>query len=41
MISASLNARQRPETVPSGSPMENRVPSRCRITPGAAISVAA
>lgn len=38
---ASLKARQRGETLPSGSPMENRVPSMCWMTPGAAISVAA
>jgi hypothetical protein len=36
---ASLNARQRGETVPSGSPIEKRVPSTWRTTPGASSSV--
>src|ERR1035437_8581606 len=36
---AALNATQRSETVPSGSPIEYRVPSICRITPGDSISV--
>ena len=35
---ALLNSRQRSETDPSGSPIENRVPSTCRMTPGEAIS---
>ena len=39
-IMASLNAIQRAEISPDGSPMENRVPSRCRITPGASMVVA-
>jgi hypothetical protein len=38
---ASANPVQRSDTVPSGSPIENRVPSRCRTTPGDWISVAA
>ena len=33
-VMASLKSRQRCETVLSGSPMENRVPSRCWTTPG-------
>ena len=37
-IIALLNSRQRSETTPEGSPIENRVPSTCRITPGEAIS---
>ena len=36
---ASLNAMQRSEALPSGSPIENLVPSRWRITPGPSISV--
>jgi hypothetical protein len=39
-IIASLNRTQRCDTVPSGSPMENRVPSRCWITPGDLMTVA-
>ena len=39
-IIASLNAIQRCEISPDGSPIENRVPSRCRITPGASMVVA-
>ena len=39
-IMASLNALQRSEISPDGSPMEKRVPSRCRITPGASMVVA-
>src|ERR1700683_2758890 len=35
---AALNAAQRSETVPSGSPIEYRVPSMRRITPGGSIS---
>jgi hypothetical protein len=38
-VIAWLNAVQRCEMVPSGSPMENRVPSMWRITPGDSISV--
>jgi hypothetical protein len=38
---ASANSVQRADTLPSGSPMEKRVPSRCRTTPGDSISVAA
>lgn len=38
---ASLKSRQRREIVRSGSPTENRVPSKCRTTPGDSISVAA
>ncbi len=38
---ASLNARQRAETSRPGSPIENRVPSTCRTTPGCSSSVAA
>jgi hypothetical protein len=40
-IMASLSAVQRAETSPDGSPMENLVPSRCLMTPGDSISVAA
>lgn len=40
-IITSENSLQREEIVPSGSPMENRVPSRWRTTPGSMISVAA
>ena len=35
---AWLNAVQRCEIAPSGSPMENRVPSTWRMTPGESIS---
>ena len=35
---ALLKSRQRDETTQEGSPIENRVPSTCLITPGAAIS---
>lgn len=38
---ASLNSLVRGESDRSGSPMENRVPSRCRTTPGPSSSVAA
>lgn len=38
-IMASLSVVQRAETPPVGSPMEKRVPSRWRMTPGASISV--
>jgi hypothetical protein len=37
-VIALLNSRQRGETKPEGSPIENRVPSTCRMTPGAEIS---
>lgn len=39
-IIASLSAVHRAEIPPPGSPMEKRVPSRWRITPGASMTVA-
>jgi len=39
-IMAALSAVQRAEISPDGSPMENRVPSRCLMTPGDSITVA-
>lgn len=38
---ASLKVRQRAERLRSGSPIENRVPSKWRTTPGPSSSVAA
>lgn len=37
---ASLRSVQRRERLPSGSPMEKRVPSKCRMTPGDSMTVA-
>jgi hypothetical protein len=39
LMSACEMARQRPERLPSGSPMEKRSPDTCRTTPGSASSV--